>query len=150
MPTESVTFTVPGKPAPGGSKKAFKHPSTGKIIVTDDAKNNAGWKQRVSVFASQAMAGREPFEGPLIFTMLFRLPRPKGHYGTGRNAATLKPWAEHARPIGPPDTTKLVRAAEDALKGIVWKDDSQVVLQSAGKVYGDVPGLKVTVEKVEP
>jgi Holliday junction resolvase RusA-like endonuclease len=148
--SESVTFTVPGVPAPGGSKTPYRNKHTGKVALVDAGKNNAGWKQRVAVFASQAMAGREPLEGPLFFIMLFRMPRPKGHYGTGRNAATLKPWAEKARPIGKPDTTKLVRAAEDALKGIIWHDDSQVVMQSAGKVYGDVPGLEVTVEVIEP
>ncbi len=144
-----VRFTVPGTPAPGGSKKAMITPGTGRIFLRDAGKNNAGWRQRVSIFASQAMAGRKPLQGPLELKMTFWLARPKSHYGTGKNATTLKPWAVESWPTGPPDTTKLVRAAEDALKGIVWIDDAQVVIQAAEKRYGTEAGLAVVVESVE-
>ncbi len=144
-----VHFSVPGTPAPGGSKTPFRNKHTGKIHLVDAGKNNHGWKQRVSVFASQAMAGKPPLQGPLELRITFWLTRPKSHYGTGKNATTLKPWAAEAWPTGRPDTTKLVRAAEDALKGIVWGDDSQVVIQTAEKRYGTEAGLAVVVESVE-
>jgi Holliday junction resolvase RusA-like endonuclease len=111
--------------------------------------NNAGWRQRVAVFASQAMAGHPPLDGPLEMKMVFWMTRPKSHYGTGRNAAKLKPWAAEAWPISKPDTTKLIRAAEDAMTGIVWCDDAQVVIQAAEKRYGTEAGLVVMVERVE-
>ena len=145
----TVSFTVPGIPAPGGSKTPYRNKHTGKVVLVDAGKNNAGWKHRVTVFAQQAMAGRDPLDGPVCLVMGFKMPRPKGHYGTGRNAAKLKPWAEHARPIGAPDVTKLVRAAEDALKGIVWHDDAQVVQQFAWKRYDDVPGVEIEVARME-
>ena len=142
-----ISFTVPGVPAPGGSKKAFMNPRTNKIVVMDDAKNNKGWRERVAIFASQAMAGRPPLEGALRIYVVFSVVRPKGHYGTGRNAGCLKDWAKSAHPIGRPDTTKLFRALEDALTGIVWKDDAQVVSQLVIKTYTDNgPSAYIAVE----
>lgn len=141
-----IHFTVPGVPAPGGSKKAFAHPKTGKIVVLDDARDNAGWRARVAVFARRAMEGREPLTDPLQLVIVFRMPRPKRHYGTGRNAGELKPWARSARPATKPDVTKLIRAAEDAMTGIVWRDDALVVEQLASKVYGEDVGMDVAVK----
>jgi Holliday junction resolvase RusA-like endonuclease len=142
-----ISFTVPGTPAPGGSKKAFVNPRMGRVVVTDDAKNNAGWRQRVSVFARQAMEGRPPLDGPLALVLVFSVRRPKGHYGTGRNGGRLKAQFEDARPISKPDLTKLIRAAEDAMTGIVWHDDAQVVMQQTSKRYGDEAGVYVFVDR---
>ena len=141
-----ISFTVPGVPAPGGSKKAFMNPRTNKIVVMDDAKNNKGWRERVSVFARQAMEGKPPLEGPLRVAVTFMMPRPRSHYGTGKNSQSLKPWAEKAMPTSKPDATKLFRALEDALTGIVWLDDSQVVFQVITKTYANVgPAADVSV-----
>lgn len=60
--------------------------------------------------------------------------RPKNHYGTGRNTGRLKSSAPPYK-ITNPDLTKLTRAVEDALTGIIWKDDSQVVQQETMKRY---------------
>ena len=145
-----ISFTVPGTPAPGGSKKAFVNPKTGKVVVTDDARNNAGWRARVSVFARQAMGSKPPMEGPLALTLVFSMRRPKGHYGSGRNATKLKPQFEDARPTSKPDLTKLIRAAEDAMTGIIWNDDAQVTMQQAQKRYGDEAGVYVFVDSQGP
>ena len=46
--------------------------------------------------------------------------------------------------------TKLIRAVEDALTGIVWRDDAQVAVQKVAKVYGDEPqGAVITIEEIE-
>lgn len=83
-------------------------------------------------------------EGPLRVRFDFVFPRPAGHFGTGKNASVLKPSAP-PYPAQRPDTTKLVRSAEDALKGILWRDDSQIVSQFATKRYGPQAGMAITV-----
>lgn len=45
----------------------------------------------------------------------------------------------------PPDLDKLTRAVLDALTGIVWVDDRQVVALHSTKVQGATPGVDVTV-----
>lgn len=138
---------VPGKAAPGGSKKAFQHAATGKVIVTDDAKGNKEWRQRVALFASQQF-GRAPLAGPLEVWATFVVARPRGHYRVGKFAHAVRDGAP-AHPTTKPDATKLFRAAEDALTGVVWLDDSQIVDQHVKKVYGDRPGLELAVYEVE-
>ncbi len=148
-----LAFTVYGKPQPAGSKRGFN--VGGRVIITDANKNSRPWKALVSDAAQQAMSypehdmydrnGDRPlFRGPLGLEVTFWLPRPKGHYGSGRNADTLRAGA----PLYPdvkPDTTKLLRAVEDACTGLVWADDAQVVNQWVRKMYGEPARCEVRV-----
>ena len=44
--------------------------------------------------------------------------------------------------------TKLVRAVEDALTGLVWRDDAQVVVQTVRKRYGHPERAEVLVQEI--
>lgn len=146
-----LSFFVPGQQRPAGSKKAFKNPKTGQIIVTHDNPKTKEWMQSVKWFAMKA-ADRMALEtGPVKLTLLFLADRPKGHFGTGRNAGILKTSAP-AEKLTMPDLTKLTRAVEDAMKLVVWKDDSQVVKQDTEKRFcraDEKPGVCVTIETFE-
>lgn len=143
-----VNFFVPGLPAPAGSKKAFAHASTGKIVVTDTSgKRGRDWRASVADHAVVAMQGRGLMLGPVRLLVVFGMPRPKGHYGTGRNASRLKAGAPKHHTTKP-DATKLLRAVEDAMTGIVWRDDAQVVEQEVRKIYDRV-GVHVLATEME-
>jgi Holliday junction resolvase RusA-like endonuclease len=51
-------------------------------------------------------------------------------------------------PVARPDALKLARAAEDALTGIVWADDAQIVVERLGKVFGPREGCRVRVRRL--
>lgn len=86
----------------------------------------------------------KPIDGPVGVRCNFYLPRPKNHYGTGRNAGKLKPSAPiHHTKI--PDVDNLEKMVFDAMNGIVWKDDSQVVDNRSSKEYGEQPRTEVRV-----
>ncbi len=142
-----VSFFVSGIPAPGGSKTAFRHNKTGKIIVRDSCERNKSWRERVAWTAREEYQ-REPMKGPLSILAEFTMPRPKSHYGTGRNAGRVRDCAPSGHTVKP-DATKLWRAAEDALTGILWADDAQIVKQVVIKQYGERPGLWIGVEEVD-
>jgi crossover junction endodeoxyribonuclease RusA len=78
----------------------------------------------------------------------FRMPRPKSHFRTGKHAGEIRSDAPLLH-ITKPDTTKLVRAAEDGATGILWADDSQICLQSASKLYSDRPGCQITITELK-
>lgn len=148
----SITFRVRGTPAPGGSKRAFpfrrKNGRLG-VSVVDDAKGNKSWRRLVAMEGIMAMAGKSLFLGPLIMEVTFIMPRPKAHFNTKGN---LHPWAAAAYPMKKPDRTKLLRSTEDALTGIVWKDDTQVVGGPIHKRYralDEKPGAIITVTAAE-
>lgn len=147
-PGRWVTFTVNGVAQPAGSKRGFVNHKTGRVIITDDAKKSRPWKAQVADAAIAAMDG-PLLSGPLELVVTFTVPRPKGHFGKGRNAGTVAASAPPF-PTVKPDLTKLVRAVEDALTGIVWRDDAQVIAQHAFKEYGEHAVCKVEVLSLEP
>ena len=143
MPFEPITFWVSGVPQPGGSKRAFVNKKTGRAIITEDCKRNKGWRSMVAD-AARPVAPTVPIMEPVEMHITFVMPRPKGHFGSGKNAATLKPSAPWGHTVKP-DATKLVRSTEDALTGILWHDDAQIVVQVIRKIYGPQPGASVTI-----
>lgn len=127
-------FTVQGKPVPGGSKSIMRPPNLqGRTVVVDsNQKAVKPWRQEIQIIAGTLMKSRQLFEGPLVISVDFYQLRPKWH--TGKRG--VKPTAPKF-PTGAPDATKLLRPVEDALTGILWKDDAQVVEQHVRKLYGD-------------
>jgi crossover junction endodeoxyribonuclease RusA len=122
-----VAFTVHGIPVPQGSKNQWGGEAN---------RNLKPWRATVAAAAAEALAGAPPFAGPVQVRVHFVFPRPAAHYGTGRNAGTLKPSAPHWR-ASSPDLDKLQRAIGDALAGTLLRDDRQVVSWQTWKLYGE-------------
>lgn len=147
----NIQFFVPGQARPAGSKSAFKNPNTGKIIVTHANPKTKGWMDSVAWHAMKHVGAMCLLTDAVCLKLTFLRLRPGGDYGTGRNEGIIKASAPlHNTKI--PDLTKLTRAVEDALTGIIWKDDSQVIAQRTNKRYcrGDEkPGVWILVETIE-
>lgn len=136
------------QPAPGGSKKIVTNSRTGDAVLVDMGKHNTAWKAHVAREALKAVFGilKEPLNGALYAQFSFRMPRPKYHFfKDGR----LRPGSPHYHTVKP-DTTKLVRACEDALTGVLWSDDARIALQLAEKIYSDKPGVDVYMSNKIP
>lgn len=122
---------------------------TGKTNLVESSKAMKPWRTLVTHQARRAKPkGFTPYAGAVRVEVIFRFPRPKGHYGTGRNAGNLKPSApEHH--ITKPDVDKLLRAILDGLTAAgIYHDDSQVVEVETFKHYatGDNPGATISVQ----
>jgi Holliday junction resolvase RusA-like endonuclease len=140
----AISFFVPGVPKPAGSKKAFYNQKTGRAMITDDSgQPGKDWRSDVKTFAWRHRP-ESLLTGPVVMNLTFYFARPKGHFGTGRNSHLLKNSAPKHHIIKP-DTTKVTRAVEDALTGVIWKDDSQVVDQHIKKRYAETPGVHVEI-----
>lgn len=50
-------------------------------------------------------------------------------------------------PLKKPDMDNIVKVVADALNGVAYNDDTQIVLVSAKKAYSAIEGLDVTVEE---
>jgi crossover junction endodeoxyribonuclease RusA len=153
-------FTVYGRPQPAGSKRAFAVKQggvpTGRIAVTDDNTKGKPWRDSIvaeALLQYHATLGvpverrHELMRGPLTLHVDFYVARPKGHYGSGRNAERVKPSAPDY-PTTKPDVTKLVRAVEDALTGTVWHDDAQIVNQHATKRFDTPERCEISVTQL--
>lgn len=140
-------LTVYGEAQPAGSKRGFVNPKSGRVIITDDARKSKPWKQQVAQAAGEVFEG-PLWDGPLRATFVFYRPRPRSHYGTGRNSSKLKPSAPWY-PTTRPDLLKYARAVEDALTGIVWTDDSRICDERLHKRYGEPARVWIVVERLE-
>lgn len=141
--THDLEFRVYGLPAPQGSKR-----HVGKGVMVESSKKVKPWRQDVvaaAIAAVEADTAFDPFTGPVAVRITFYFPRPKYHFGTGRNAGVLKAGA----PVWvatKPDTDKLERSTFDALSTAgVWRDDSLAAKTSAEKRYSDQPGALVSL-----
>ena len=138
-------FFVPGIPAGKGSMKAFV--VAGKARLTHNSAKTKPWQSQVSAFACRAW-NRAPLARGVAVAVecIFVSVRPKGHYGTGRNSGRLKESAP-LLPAFQPDGDKLLRTVLDALTGVCFVDDGQVTTAITHKVYGECPGVDVTVSE---
>jgi Holliday junction resolvase RusA-like endonuclease len=80
-------------------------------------------------------------EGPLTMVIEFHMMRPKAHYGKKGLKDNAPVWHQST-----PDLDNMIKAVKDSLKGIVWKDDSQVCNLMAQKKYAEVPGILITIQ----
>tara|TARA_R100000458_G_scaffold34476_1_gene31811 strand:+ start:1549 stop:2004 length:456 start_codon:yes stop_codon:yes gene_type:complete len=143
-----IAFRVNGLPGAQGSKKLSRW---GAMIEASPRVHP--WRQDVKFAAQNAYKGT-PLEGAVAVAIEFIFPRPKSHFGTGKNADTLKKSAPlHLTNKTMGDIDKLARSTLDALSktsgGKILEDDSQVVSLSADKRYAiskhDTPGAYISV-----
>jgi Holliday junction resolvase RusA-like endonuclease len=147
----TYTFFVPGIPGTAGSKSGFGFKrANGSIGVrmVDSCKRKDEWRAAVQAFALQAQV--KPIGGPVRLTLTFHMPRPKQHHIGGNREKPIRANAPTWH-TSKPDATKMLRAVEDALRGIAWHDDSQVVQQATEKPYANTEaGCVVQIESVQP
>lgn len=150
MLTTELYITIPGHPAPKGSLKCIGGKGgRGHVLIEDNARTKV-WRSTVAGWITRAWPKDQNADKnqPLGADITFTLPRPRGHYGTGRNSDVLKTTAP-AYPISHQagDVDKLLRLALDAIQDTpVLPDDCAVVEVHALKAYvteGTTPGSDV-------
>lgn len=117
--------------------KAFTFAGGSKIA---EAKLQS-WDSAVRSAALEIVGSRAapPFvDTAMAVEITFRLARPGGHWGKGKNAGKLSPSAP-AFPRGKPDIDKLARSTLDSLTGTIFDDDSRVISLVLRKIYA-APG----------
>lgn len=153
-----IAFIIEGKPEVAGSKAPYSQPRAGAVAkitqpgtyivdkkarifparlgVKDDNETALkAYRQHAQLCANLAMAGRLPFDGPLEASFRFYKRRRKDHYL--KDGSLSASGLRAPRPIVRPDALKMTRAIEDALSGVVYLDDSQIVDEHIAKFYTD-------------
>lgn len=121
-----IEFRATGTPVPQGSMKVIN----GHVLHSKGAAL-AVWRSGIAWAAVQA--GAKVSNEPIAITMVFVMPRPKS--------------VKRVLPTVAPDLDKLVRGVLDALTGVCYTDDAQVVSINAHKVYGSSAGVEIRLEK---
>lgn len=141
-----LDFDVLGTPAPKGSSRPMVNSKTGKAFTFRGgspvtAVKLETWDQAVRASSISALSGSmssPPFvDMALAVSIAFRISRPAGHWGKGKNAGSLAPSAP-AFPRSKPDIDKLARSTLDSMTGILFDDDSRIVSLHLIKQYATV------------
>lgn len=136
-----VAFFVPGPPRGKGRPRAAKR---GKHITLYTPAETAAYESTVALAAQQAMAGQPLLDGPVEVIMRIVVPIAAS-WPKRRQAQAL---AGVALPINKPDSDNVVKAVFDAINGVVWRDDTQVVDMHVRKRYGATPGVQAIITPI--
>jgi len=130
----ALTFTLQGIPQPKGSTRAFVR--GGRAFVTSDNPHVAEWARDLALAAWAARRADgvgEPSLDAIVIEAWFYFPPPI-KLPPGRVFPTVRP-----------DIDKCARALLDALTGVLYRDDGQVVDLLARKRYSERPRVEVRV-----
>lgn len=137
---------IKGIPKPQPRPRATSHGGRARVYNPPTANE---WKSKV--MEGLISYAHEDSKEPFILFLTFFMPRPKSHYGTGRNSRLLKANAPifHTQT---PDIDNLTKAVMDAMTVInIWRDDSQVLSVTSTKSWADTPedvGVEITTQKL--
>jgi Holliday junction resolvase RusA-like endonuclease len=133
-----MIIKIDGIPKP---QKRHRHTRQGRVY--DPSK-----KDKMSLIAELLLTSpKTPFKKPLMIKLLFSMPRPKSHFRTGKFKGVLKDTApDYASKK--PDIDNLTKIVLDCMeKSGYFKNDSQVVMLQAEKVYGE-PFTEIFISEI--
>ena len=137
-----IEFFVPGPPVGKGRPRAARR-GAGVVMFTPE--KTAGYEALVAAAASNAMRAEAGplFTGPLEAVLEMRIPIPAS-WSKAHKAAAL---AGAELPTSKPDIDNVAKAILDACNGVVFRDDSQIVMLTATKAFSDEPGVRVVIRE---
>lgn len=135
--SKDLIFEVPGEPVGKGRPRFTRQ---GRAYTPA---KTAKYENLVSLAFLQKYPDHVPLEGPLEMVMIAYFSIPK---------SWSKKKAEQARsnklfPTKKPDTDNIAKV-KDALNGIAFKDDSQVVMETIFKMYAETPRLVIQIKEM--
>lgn len=141
-----ITFTIPSIPVAQPRQRTRVLSVGGRTF----AQNYTPTKSPVNVFkaACQAEASKviqAPISGPVHLWLTFVFPRPKSL--TKKRGPNPRAWKPSK-----PDIDNVYKSLADALTGIAWVDDSQVVWLNVQKLVAsdsEQSRVEVRIEAVE-
>jgi len=131
---DSILIRLDGQPK-GKGRPRFGRGRTYTDATTQRYEDAIRWQAR------SAMVGRKPFAGPVKVRVYAEYQIPKSWPKAKREAAMAGGVYHTGRGSDIDNTAKLM----DALNGIVWNDDRQVVHIIAWKKYGPEPHVSFVV-----
>lgn len=138
MLDREIVVTIPGHPAPKGSLKCVGARGKVRHALVEDNAASQPWRDKIAGLFRTRVRSIAERRQPCGVEVTFTIDRGPSHYGTGRNAGTLKASAPR-RPTAKGeggDVDKLARLLLDALEDAgTLPNDAQVVELTARKAY---------------
>lgn len=135
---EPITINLVGAPQGKGRARAFMR---GGHISHYTPEKTRTYEGMIRTAAMQAMGNRPALDEPVEFVMraVFEIPKS---FSKAKNQAAM---VNELKPGKKPDLDNIAKAWNDALNGVVYRDDSLICRMSLEKRYGPQALVVVTV-----
>lgn len=127
-----INLTIPGEPVAKGRPRVCKF---GTFSPTKTVNYETLIKELFII------SKQEQLQGMLSATIVCYFGMPKST--TKKNLVLMR--SNTIRPTKKPDTDNLAKICLDALNGLAYKDDSQVVSLAISKWYSDNPRVEIQI-----
>ncbi len=138
--TFMVNFTVYGEPQ-GKARPRFR--KVGNFVQTYTPQKTKSYEDEIKMFARAAMGSSKPLETPVDLYLYIRKGIPASYSKKRRNDCISGTEQVTTKP----DIDNVLKAFMDAMNGIVYLDDKQIVTINCAKVYSEVSGVDVLVKE---
>ena len=130
-----VRLVIPGEPVAKGRPRLTKH---GHVYTPD---KTVSYENLVRLSYMQSYPYANLMEGQLqaIIKAFMKIPKS----ATKHNQEGME--KNSIRPTKRPDCDNIAKAVLDALNGLAYRDDSQIVVCTIGKYYSDIPRVEVDI-----
>ena len=135
----SFTFTIPGKPRGKARARTVRQKGKSRTYTPEQT---AMYEQAVQ-WTYKAAGGPHFGESPVAITIRAFFGVPKS--ASKRNRDNM--LADAIKPTIRPDADNIQKLICDALNGVAYEDDKQVVSSSVIKMYAQYPCVHVEIEK---
>ncbi len=134
-----ISFTIPGNPVAKGRPRFARR---GKFISTYTPKKTQTYEDIVRWHALEARGDTPLFDGVSLSLFV--------HCFIGIPASWSKKKREQARigvldPLGRPDADNALKLVQDALNGVLYRDDGAICIATVTKKYSENPRTEVTL-----
>ena len=142
--SRKIEFFVPGTPVGKGRPRAARR-GAGVVMFTPG--KTADYEALVAATAAAALAcdalAHQLLDGPLEAVLEMRFPAPAS-WSKAKRARALAGAEWHT---SKPDADNVAKAILDACNGVVFRDDSQIVMLTATKQFSETPGVRVVIRE---
>jgi Holliday junction resolvase RusA-like endonuclease len=142
MTADTITISLQGPPQGKGRARSFVR---GGRIGHYTPQKTRSYEALIFGAAIDAMGNRPPLDEAVMIDMRAIYPVPASWSERKRQRALIG----EIRPTIKPDLDNVAKAWNDALNGVVYRDDSLICRMSLEKHYGPQPFVMVTVKAVQ-
>ena len=138
-----ITFTVPGTPVPKARARVTRVNGVSRAYTP---KKTVEYERLVARCAREAMDGRLIYEAGVALKMILSIyiEPPKSWIKKRRDDAI----SGCVYPTSKPDSDNICKGVSDALNGIVYADDAQIVNHYITKRYSDSSKISVSISQI--
>ena len=135
-----LVYSVYGEPVGKGRPRFARR---GNFVSTYSPQKTKTYEDEIRLMAKAAMGASEALETPVTVAIYIRVGIPKS-FSKQKHKDAL---ANIERPTKKPDIDNIAKCFLDAMNGIVYLDDKQVVSLHITKEYAETPAVDVMVKE---